>query len=331
MDVEAVPIVMPSRPDDLPFDLRSLEIFLAVCEAGGMAAAARRLGLTQPAVSTSVAELETRMGAGLFDRSVRPLALTPAGALLRQRASALISEARQIAPGLREVARGRLPLVRLGLVDSLSRALAAPLAEHLAARADQVSILSGLTSAHAGALVTRNLDLMIGVDDLGDVAGLERWPIASETYVLALPRGTHVATVADLAALARELTFVRFSARSSTGVEIERHLRRIGLELPRGLEFDTPYGVVATVAAGGHFAITTPLCVLEAACDVAGVTFAPTPGPQLTRRLTLVALARVLGRLPQDVAEFARTRLKDEALPPIEAASPALAAAIEIA
>ena len=320
------------RSDEIPFDLRGLSIFLAVCETGAMASAARRLGLTQPAVSSAVAELEERIGAELFDRSVRPIALTPAGALLRQRASALVSEARQIAPGLREIGRGRLPLVRVGLVDSLSRALAAPLAARLGRRAEEVSIRSGLTAAHAGALVTRNLDVMIGVDDLGDVDGLERWPIATETYVLSAPEGTPAPrTVADLAALAETLTFARYSARSSTGVEIERHLRRLGLELKRGVEFDTPYGVAATVAAGGHFAITTPLCALESACDLSHVAFSPTPGPQLTRRLTLVALSRALGRLPLELAEFCRDELRGGALPAIARPAPALAAAIEIA
>ncbi|MFC3691534.1 LysR family transcriptional regulator [Chenggangzhangella methanolivorans] len=322
---------MPSRPDDLPFDLRALTIFLAACEEGGMAAAARRLGLTQPAISSAVADLEARLGAALFDRSVRPLALTPAGALLRQRASALVSEARQIAPGLSEIARGRLPLVRIGLVDSLSRALSAPLAEHLRGRAEEVSIRSGLTAAHAGALVTRNLEVMIGADDLGDLDGVERWPIAGETYVLSLPLGVVAPrSTAELMTLARELTFVRYSARSSTGVEIDRHLRRLGVELPRGLEFDTPYGVAATVAAGGGFALTTPLCAYESGVDLSRIGFAPTPGPQATRRITLVALARSLGRLPARLAEFARTELRATALPPIERASPALAAAIEV-
>jgi DNA-binding transcriptional LysR family regulator len=48
---------MSEKTHNLPFDLRSLEIFLAVCEAGAMAVAARKLGLTQPAVSIAVAEL----------------------------------------------------------------------------------------------------------------------------------------------------------------------------------------------------------------------------------------------------------------------------------
>ncbi|HEY0293402.1 MAG TPA: LysR family transcriptional regulator [Hansschlegelia sp.] len=320
---------MSARADDLPFDLRSLSIFLAACDAGGMAAAARRLGLTQPAVSLAVADLEAKLNAALFDRSVRPLALTAAGALLRQRASALLSEARQIAPVMREAGRRRFPLVRVGLVDSLSRALAAPLAAHLAGRAEEISVFSGLTAAHASALVTRNLDMMIGVDDLGDMPGLERWPIVAESYMLATPKGTApVETVADLERLSTELRFARYSARSSTGVDIDRHLRRLGLELPRSLEFDTPHGVTAMVANGGHFAITTPLCLFEAAHDLSEIAFAPTPGPQLRRQLTLVAYRHQLGRLPAGVADVMRDTLRAEIIPEIESAAPALAAAI---
>src|SRR5688572_7496579 len=115
----------------LPFDLRSLEIFLAVCESGAMSSAARTLGLTQPAVSLAISDLEKKLGFELFDRTVRPLAVTVAGGLLRQRAGALIAEARQIGPLLRETEHGKLPLIRVGLVDSLSRALTAPLAAYL--------------------------------------------------------------------------------------------------------------------------------------------------------------------------------------------------------
>ena len=127
---------MTTKSGTLPFDLRALEIFLAVCEAGAMAQAARALGLTQPAISQAIAELENRTGTTLFDRSVRPLALTPAGGVMRQRASALLSEARQIGPLLRETERGKLSLVRIGLVDSLVRALSVTVATFLAKRAE---------------------------------------------------------------------------------------------------------------------------------------------------------------------------------------------------
>ncbi|TCK31067.1 DNA-binding transcriptional LysR family regulator [Ancylobacter aquaticus] len=307
--------------DTLPFDLRALEIFLAVCDAGTMAQAARRLGLTQPAISQAVADLERRMGITLFDRSARPLALTAAGGALRQRASALISEARQIAPLLREAEHARLPLLRAGLVDSLSRVLMAPLARALGEKADQVSLLSGLTASHAGALLTRQLDLLVGADDLDEIEGLERWPLLTEPYVLLLPAALAApGSAAELETLARTVPLVRFSARSKTGMEVERHLRRLRLDLPRPLEFDTPFGVTSAVAEGAGFAVTTPLCLLEAGLPLDGLACHALPGPGLTRHLTLIARRQELGRLPREIAAFCRERL--------EAQRPAVAALV---
>jgi DNA-binding transcriptional LysR family regulator len=291
----------------LPFDLRSLEIFLAVCETGAMSSAGRSLGLTQPAVSLAIGDLERKLGFALFDRTVRPLAVTVAGGLLRQRASALITEARQIGPLLRETEHGKLPLVRVGLVDSLSRVLIAPLASYLATKADEVSILSGLTASHASDLLTRRLDLFVGVDDLETWAGLERWQLAKEPYVLLLPAGTEPPrTLAALRKLAQSLPLIRFSSRSQTGLDIEAHLRRLEIAAPRSFEFDTPYAVASMVAGGAGFAITTPLCIIEAALPKAELVTAPLPGPHISRKLTLVARHRELGRLPRELGEMAR-------------------------
>ncbi len=291
----------------LPFDLRSLEIFLAVCETGAMSSAARALGLTQPAVSLAISELERKLGFALFDRTVRPLAVTVAGGLLRQRASVLIAEAREIGPLLRETEHGKLPLIRVGLVDSLARVLTDPLATYLATKADEVSILSGLTASHASDLLTRRLDLFLGVDDLETWAGLERWQLAREPYVLLLPAGTEAPrTVAGLRKLAQQQPLIRFSSRSQTGLDIEAHIRRLGIEAPRSFEFDSPYGVASMVGAGLGFAITTPLCIKEAALRDATFVSAPLPGAQISRKLTLVARHRELGRLPRELGEMAR-------------------------
>ena len=323
---------MATKTGTLPFDLRALEIFLAVCEGGAMAQAARALGLTQPAISQAIAELENRTGTTLFDRSVRPLALTPAGGVMRQRASALLSEARQIVPLLRETERGKLSLVRIGLVDSLVRALSVPIATFLTKRAETVQVQSGLTAAHAGALLTRNLDLFIGVDDMVEIAGLERFELFTEPYILLLPKGTaRPETPVELARLASRLPLIRYSARSKTGIDIERHLRRLSLEFPSGLEFDTPFGVTDMVGRRQGFAISTPLCLAEAAVMPGFVEAVPLPGPKLSRTLTLVARRQEFGSLPRDLTAACRSALAGETMTLLHRTMPWLGADLSCA
>ncbi|MFT3732456.1 MAG: LysR family transcriptional regulator [Hyphomicrobium sp.] len=322
---------MSTRSNRLPFDLHALEAFLGVCDSRSMALAAKKLSLTQPAVSQAVADLESRMGVKLFDRGVRPLALTPAGEIMRQRASALLSEARQIATVIRHTARGRLALVRVGLVDSLSRALTGPVASFLANHADHVSVQSGLTAAHAGALLTRNLDLFIGVDDMSDVEGFDRHELITEPYILLLPSRAKIPrSVADLASCAERLPFIRYSARSKTGIDIERYLRRLNIDFPQGLEFDTPFGVTDMVARGKGFAISTPICIAEAALENRDLRAAPLPGPSLKRTLTLVSRRFELGTLPRELTKACKSSLDTTTLPALRTSLPWLSGELQV-
>src|SRR5882672_8043117 len=59
--------------------LAAMEIFVRVVEAGSFSAAATQLGIGQPAVSKTVAQLEERLGIRLLVRTTRSLNLTDAG------------------------------------------------------------------------------------------------------------------------------------------------------------------------------------------------------------------------------------------------------------
>lgn len=100
--------IRSSRPTvtTLAFDLGALQVFLMVCEKGSMGAAAKALGITQPAVSQAISDLERGLGKKLFERSVRPLALTAVGALLRQRANLLVAEAHEVSAAIGVPNRG---------------------------------------------------------------------------------------------------------------------------------------------------------------------------------------------------------------------------------
>jgi DNA-binding transcriptional LysR family regulator len=59
--------------------LESMRVFVAVAEARGFAAAARRLGMSAPAVTRAVAAIENHLGAQLLRRTTRVVRLTDAG------------------------------------------------------------------------------------------------------------------------------------------------------------------------------------------------------------------------------------------------------------
>ncbi|HSL83748.1 MAG TPA: selenium metabolism-associated LysR family transcriptional regulator [Thermoanaerobaculia bacterium] len=78
-------------------NLRALEAFRAVYEEGGFTAAARRLGLSQPTVSSHVQSLEEELGSPLFDRLGRQVSPTRAAHVLHRHARRLLDLAGEMA------------------------------------------------------------------------------------------------------------------------------------------------------------------------------------------------------------------------------------------
>jgi hypothetical protein len=68
--------------------LTAMETFVHVVETGSFSAAAKRLGIGQPAVSKSIAQLEARLAVRLVMRSTRGLTPTEAGLAFSRRPSA---------------------------------------------------------------------------------------------------------------------------------------------------------------------------------------------------------------------------------------------------
>jgi DNA-binding transcriptional LysR family regulator len=71
---------------------QELNAFIAVVEAGGFSAAARRTGDSQSAVSKAIGSLEKRLGVRLFNRSTRSVTLTDQGQRYYDRAKPLVDE-----------------------------------------------------------------------------------------------------------------------------------------------------------------------------------------------------------------------------------------------
>ena len=111
-----------AEDDDLwrRLDWNDVRTFLAVAESGSLNSAARSLGMTQPTVSRRMEDLEYRLGARLFSRSSRGVALTDAGESVRDLAASM---ARLGGIIVREVAgrdRSESGRVRIAAPDGLA-------------------------------------------------------------------------------------------------------------------------------------------------------------------------------------------------------------------
>ena len=99
-------------------ELRDLEYFAVVAEQGNLGRAAELLGLSQPALSKSMARLEGTMEVKLFQRSAKGMELTAEGSLLLSRARELRQSLRNVAREVSDVSRGHAGSIKIGVGPS---------------------------------------------------------------------------------------------------------------------------------------------------------------------------------------------------------------------
>src|SRR5690606_19239004 len=100
-----------------------LKVFMALEQTRNFRQAGELIGLSQPAVSRSVSELERQLELRLFDRTTREVVLTEAGQMLAQRLPRWMDELDNTPLELRHWARARRGKVRVASAPTLSASL----------------------------------------------------------------------------------------------------------------------------------------------------------------------------------------------------------------
>jgi len=296
------------------FDLRTLEIYLSVCDTRNMVQSGERLGITQAAVSQAVSRLEESLATQLFDRSVRPIRLTAAGGLLRDRARLLLATARQTRAAVQGMGHTKIPEMRLALVNSLSGALMPDLYDLLVRelQVEKLSLLTGLAPDNIQSLVEGDVDAVITTDSVERASGLPSICLLSEPFVVAVPKGaTGVGRLTELADL---MPYLGYSASCTIGRLIRIQLRRLRLDLSGPAVFDSSLCVMDLVSAGRGWTIATPLCLLEGRADPDRVDVLPIAETMPRRRITLLTRQHELGELAQRLAVLG-AKTAEQALP----------------
>ena len=179
--------------NDVSIELRSWRQFLALASTLHFGRAAEQLHMTQPPLTLAIQQLERRLGARLFERTRRSVALTPVGAALVEPARQLLQQATAMTVRARGALAGEVGSVRLGFVSTVGYG---PLPIWLRAfRAAQpgvhVELIEATGDVQLKAFERGEIDagfmLHAPGHAPGAALGLQRLSLGVEPLVLALP------------------------------------------------------------------------------------------------------------------------------------------------
>ncbi|MDF2114463.1 LysR family transcriptional regulator [Roseiarcaceae bacterium H3SJ34-1] len=109
--------------NDPQFTLRQFRYFMAVARCGGFNAAARSLGISQPALGLQIRNLEDVLGVALFDRSAQGAMTTPAGKALMEEAEFLFARLKLLQDNISTYRDTSAPKLIVGATTTVAHAL----------------------------------------------------------------------------------------------------------------------------------------------------------------------------------------------------------------
>jgi LysR family transcriptional regulator, benzoate and cis,cis-muconate-responsive activator of ben and cat genes len=169
-------------------ELRQLRYFVAVAETGNISTAAKKIFLTQPALSRQIKALENEIGQCLLERRAHSVHLTPVGEGLLRDARELLQHADQVLERVRAAGRG--VRLRVGYAPSLASGLLSAAVEnftqtHPDARVELFDLSTGEMLA---GLENDKLDIVLTVARETETRGLKWTPLLRTNWKLAVNR-----------------------------------------------------------------------------------------------------------------------------------------------
>lgn len=200
-------------------ELRQLEYFVAVAEEANFTRAAERVHISQSGVSAQIRQLEQDLGAPLFDRSARTVALTEAGRAALVHARAVLAGAdavRQVVDEVNGLLRGRLTvgMVTGCTVTPLFDALAA---FHRAYPGIEATLLEGSSDALVQQVRDGSVDLALVGLAAALPEGLDGHVVVAERLAAAVPQG-HPLAARDEVTLAELCGYPLVCMPEGTGI-----------------------------------------------------------------------------------------------------------------
>jgi len=289
--------------------LRQLRYYVAIVDEGSFSAAALKVGVAQPSLSTHIKELEDRLGSELLIRTPKGVTATDAGQILYSHAKSILNSIEVAKEEVRLSGEEPYGKVVFGLPSSVSMALSVPLAERVLADMPKVHLRE--VEAMSGFISTWLHDESIDLAILYDVETLRHMHtellMTEELYFFATrdtwPLNTKPNVPATLASIANT-DLVLPSGNHGLRALIDRAAKSNGIGLNVVVEMDSLPQIKSLVKRGK---ISTILAYAAAydVVDQGELVCAPIIDPVITRSVYLVKNpARISTRASREVEKL---------------------------
>ena len=273
----------------LPFFNESLNAFLAVASERSFSAAAKKLGVTQSAVTKAVARLEKDLEVELFDRRRRPALLTEEAVVLLKDVLACQHSLEKTAEFMQS--RSYLkPVYRIGVIEGLAKSLMPHLIKSLQPDASEIVTQIGPSLVLVEKLVRGELDFAFTTAAYDEVHGLYRAKLYDEESLVLMPKS--VAAKRDSWTWSQlqlcGIPFLHFAREGGVGRINDAYLSLQNIKMPNRIEVDSTGIMTALIAQGMGWTVGSPLTLIQNMELIDEITAISTPPPGLQRSLYLV-------------------------------------------
>ncbi len=239
--------------------LKWLDAFCTVAQSGSVKEAAKRMGLSTSTVSHHIHELEKSLGVGLFDHARRPMVLTAQGALFLGYAQEAIGLLDKAQAEVILAAPHDLRQLRFAMIEDFDSDIGPEITRLLASTLPNCRFTHYTRFSHEILDLLRNRDIDIGVatEPQFALSEVDAYPLLRDPFVLAVPVKSTL-SAEDYVSAKSDLPLLRYNRNQIAGGMIEAHLSRLRLKLENVFELDSTASIMALVAQGNGWAVTTP-------------------------------------------------------------------------
>lgn len=266
-------------------NLNHLHTFAAVVEYGSFSAAAERLGVTQPAVSLQVRQLERTLGAPLIERVGRKAKATAAGIELLAHADVIDAAVASAVDAVTQYASGVMGRVCIGTGATACIFLLPEIFQRLRKKYPSldITVTTGNTTDIVKAVEENVIDIaLVTLPASGRM--LDVTPVLEDAFVAIAPPGTTLPKKLTAAHLA-DLPLLLFEPGGNTRQIVDAWLSKSGIKLKPAMSLGSVEAIKAMVAADMGCAVLPGLAISNERNE----RFITRPlSPKLSRRLAVV-------------------------------------------